>query len=145
MEKLNKELLILDAVLLCQYGIIFSSNKSTMQFLSLQPFVPSGKNFELAKEFFQELGFNQTWNAGAYAGFENGNCRFILQEYDQKEFAENFMLTVNVPDIAAFRSGLLEKQFPQKFGIHIGEITNQPYGKEVNIIDLAGVCWHFVE
>lgn len=116
-----------------------------MEFLSLQPFVPSGKNFQLAKEFFLELGFNLSWEAGGYAGFQNGHCRFILQEYDQKEFAENFMLTVNVPDIAAFRLALLDKQFPQKFGIRMGEITQQPYGKEVNIIDPAGVCWHFVE
>lgn len=116
-----------------------------MQFLSLQPFVPSGKNFELAKKFFQELGFNLTWDAGGYAGFENGNCRFILQQYDNKEFAENFMLTVNVPDVVVFRAEVIEKQLPQKFSIRIGEITNQPYGKEVNIIDMAGVCWHFVE
>lgn len=116
-----------------------------MQFLSLRPFIPSGKNFQLSKEFFQEIGFNCTWDMGGYAGFENGNCKFILQDYDQKEFAENLMITVNVPDIVAFRSALLEKQFPQKFGIRMGEISDQPYGREVNIIDLAGVCWHFVE
>lgn len=116
-----------------------------MQFISLQPFVPSGKDFEKAKEFFVELGFTLRWDAGGYAGFENGHCKFILQHYDQKEFAENFMLTVNVPDIAAFRAAVLEKQLPQKFGIRVGEITSQPYGKEVNIIDMAGVCWHFVE
>jgi predicted lactoylglutathione lyase len=28
-----------------------------MKFLSLQPFVPSGKDFEGSKEFFQQLGF----------------------------------------------------------------------------------------
>jgi hypothetical protein len=38
-----------------------------------------------------------------------------------------------------------EKQLPQKFGIRIKEPTQMSYGKEVNIIDIAGVCWHFVE
>ncbi|HEX7844693.1 MAG TPA: hypothetical protein VF476_02770, partial [Chitinophagaceae bacterium] len=116
-----------------------------MQFLSLQPFVPSGSNFEGSKQFFQELGFTAKWDAGDYIGFEKDNCRFILQRYNNKEFAENFMLTVNIPDAVAFRQEVLSKQLPQKFGIRIGEVSEQPYGKEVNIIDLAGVCWHFVQ
>jgi len=29
-----------------------------MQFLSLEPFVPSGADFEASKQFFQELGFS---------------------------------------------------------------------------------------
>jgi hypothetical protein len=33
----------------------------------------------------------------------------------------------------------------EKFGIKLTKPIQQPYGKEVNIIDLAGVCWHFVE
>ena len=116
-----------------------------MQFLSLKPFVPSGSNFELAKAFFIELGFNLAWDDSGYAGFENGSSQFILQDYNQKDFAENFMLTVSVPDVVAFRAEVLKKQLPQKFGIRIGEVTNQPYGQEVNIIDMAGVCWHFVQ
>ena len=40
-----------------------------MKFLSLQPFVPSGKNFEASKNFFQELGFTISWDAGDYVGF----------------------------------------------------------------------------
>lgn len=34
---------------------------------------------------------------------------------------------------------------PEKYGIRIGEITEESYGKEVNIMDRAGVCRHFVE
>ena len=116
-----------------------------MKFISLQPFVPSGSNFEGSKQFFQELGFNISWDAGDYIGFEKDGCKFILQRYDQKDFAENFMLTVAVDDVEVFRAGVIEKQLPEKFGIRIGEVSNQPYGREVNIIDMAGVCWHFVQ
>ncbi len=116
-----------------------------MNFLSLEPFIPSGKNFDSSKQFFQELGFAISWDAGDYIGFENGNCKFILQKYNNKEFAENFMLSVKVSSVAKFREMVIEKQLPEKFGIRIGEVTHQPYGKEVNIIDIAGVCWHFVE
>ena len=116
-----------------------------MQFLSLQPFIPSGNNFEAAKNLFVDLGFNITWDAGNYMGFEKDECKFILQKYDNKAFAENLMINVRVNDIQEFRTSVIEKQIPEKYGIRIGEITHQPYGKEVNLIDMAGVCWHFVE
>ena len=116
-----------------------------MQFLSLEPFIPSGNNFDASKNLFVELGFIINWDAGDYIGFEKDGCKFILQKYDNKAFAENLMINVKVDDVQAFRNSLMEKKLPEKFGIRIGEITNQPYGKEVNLIDIAGVCWHFVE
>ena len=116
-----------------------------MKFLSLEPFVPSGKNFEASKQLFLELGFKINWDAGDYIGFQKDECRFILQQYDEKAFAENFMLSVKVDDLSAFRQEVIEKELPQRFGIRISEIMQQPYGKEVNIIDMAGVCWHFVQ
>jgi len=116
-----------------------------MKFLSLQPFVPSGRNFEASKQFFLELGFNIRWDAGDYVGFENNDCRFILQKFDNREFAENFMLTVGIVSADEFRKEVIDKQLPEKFGIRIGNISDMPHGREVNIIDIAGVCWHFVE
>jgi hypothetical protein len=116
-----------------------------MTFFSIQAFVPSGENFEGSKQFFQQLGFDIRWDAGDYIGFEKDGCRFILQKYTNKDFAENFMLTVGISNADEFRKEVLDKQLPQKFGIRIGEVSDQPYGREVNIIDLAGVCWHFVE
>jgi hypothetical protein len=116
-----------------------------MKFLSLQPFIPSGKDFEKAKQCFVELGFNITWADSGYAGFERDGTKFMLQKFDNREFAENFMLTVRVDNVEEFRNLVLQKKLTEKFGIRIGEIAQQPYGKEVNIIDMAGVCWHFVE
>jgi hypothetical protein len=116
-----------------------------MKFISLEPFVPSGENFEGSKLLFQELGFRVNWDAGDYVGFQRDDCKFILQKFNNKEFAENFMLSVKVDSADEFRKEVIENQLPQKFGIRIGEVTNQPYGREVNIIDIAGVCWHFVE
>jgi len=55
------------------------------------------------------------------------------------------MLTVGVTNADEFRQEVIDKQLSEKFGIRIGDVSNQPYGREVNIIDLAGVCWHFVQ
>ena len=116
-----------------------------MKFLSLEPFVPSGADFNASKMLFQEMGFTVTWDIGDYVGFERDGCKFILQKYDKQEFADNFMLSVKVDNVEEFRNSLIEKQLPEKFRINIGKPIMQPYGKEVNVIDIAGVCWHFVE
>ena len=116
-----------------------------MKFLSLQPIVPSGKDFEKSKLYYTELGFRITWEDSDYADFERDGCKFVLQRFDKPGFAQNYMLIVDIDNAEQFRSLVLEKQLPEKFGIRISEVTQQPYGQEVNIIDIAGVCWHFVE
>lgn len=116
-----------------------------MEFLSLEPFIPSGIDFHRSKQLFLELGFTATWDAGDYAGLEKDGCRFILQKYDNKDFAENLMINVRVSNAEAFWKLVTEKKLVEKFGIRLTAPRQQPYGKEVNMIDLAGVCWHFVE
>ena len=116
-----------------------------MKFLSLEPFVPSGSNFEGAKQLFRELGFTINWDQGDYVGFQRNDCRFILQKFNNKEFAENFMISIKVRSADEFCKEVTEKKLPERFGIRLGKPTQQPYGREVNLIDMAGVCWHFVE
>jgi hypothetical protein len=116
-----------------------------MKFLSLEPFVPSGSNFEGSKQLFQQLGFAINWDSGDYIGFQRDDCRFILQKLNYKEFAENFMISVKVNDVDEFCKEVNEKKLPEKFGIRLGKPTEQSYGREINLIDMAGVCWHFVE
>jgi hypothetical protein len=116
-----------------------------MDFISLAPFVPSGTDHEKSKQLFIALGFKVTWDAGDYTGFENGNCKFILQSFDNKEFAENFMVNVKISSANEFWQELNDRNVAAQFGIRISRPMKQPYGIEVNVIDLAGVCWHFVE
>ena len=116
-----------------------------MEFISLQPFIPSGNDFEASKNLFQELGFKINWDAGDYAGFQRDNCQFILQKFDNRQFAENLMINVRISNANEFYKEVVDKKLTDKYGIKLGKPTMQPYGTEVNLIDLAGVCWHFVE
>jgi hypothetical protein len=116
-----------------------------MKFLSLSPFVPSGKRYEESKQLFQELGFSLNWEQAGLAGFGKDQCSFMLQRFDHKEFAENFMVSVRISSAEEFHDMVIEKKLTERFGIRVSNIMQQSYGKEVNIIDLAGVCWHFIE
>jgi hypothetical protein len=116
-----------------------------MKYNSIQPFVPSGSNFQASKELYLELGFNIVWESDGYIRFENNGGGFILQSYDDKAFAENFMMRVTVGDLDEFWRAISAKDLPEKFGVKLREPTNFPWGREVNMIDIAGVCWHFSE
>ena len=116
-----------------------------MQFLSLEPFVPSGSEFEKSKLLFQDLGFTINWDAGDYIGFERDGCKFILQKFNNKDFAENFMISVKIDNAENFWKEMIEKKLVEKYGVRISKPSKEPYGIEVNLIDIAGVCWHFVE
>jgi hypothetical protein len=111
--------------------------------LSLLPFVPSGKEFEASRRLFKELGFEETWAGDGYAGFRNGAAQFILQRYDQPGFAENFMVRLEVPDLDAWWDAVSKKGLEKTYaGFRIKPPQDFPWGREVNFIDLAGVCWH---
>ena len=85
-----------------------------MKFISLEPFVPSGENFENSKQLFRELGFKINWDGGDYIGFQRDDCKFILQKFNNKEFAENFMISVKIDNADEFRKEVINKEL-QKF------------------------------
>ena len=113
-----------------------------MKYNSIEAFVPSGKDFHKSRQLFLELGFNINRESDDYVGFEKDNCKFILQNFDDEVFARNFMLSVKVDDLDEFWQEISEKNLPEKFGIKLNAPKNFPWGREVILIDIAGVCWH---
>ena len=110
---------------------------------SLLPFVPSGSDYETSRRLFADSGFDELWENGGYAGFRNGDAQFILQRYDVKEFAENLMMRLNVADLDAWWQAVSQKSLDEAYpGFRISPPRDFPWGREVNFIDLAGVCWH---
>lgn len=116
-----------------------------MKFLDIRAFVPSGKEYEKSKELFKELGFDLTFDAGDYSGFEKDGCKFFLQNYGDKDFTQHYMMGVGISNAEEFRNNVIDKKLPERYGIKLWPIVEQPYGREVCIADIAGVLWHFVE
>lgn len=116
---------------------------SALTALSLAPFVPSGTEYEASRRLFAELGFSEVWEDEGYAGFRSGDAEFILQRFDNREFASNFMVKIVVADLDAWWNEVSAKQLERTYpGFRIKPPTEFPWGREVHFIDLAGVCWH---
>jgi catechol 2,3-dioxygenase-like lactoylglutathione lyase family enzyme len=117
-----------------------------LQASSLLPFVPSGKDYDASRRLFADLGFEEVWESNGYAGFRNGAAEFILQRFDDEHFAQNFMVRLNVDDLDRWWAVISQKGLAGAYpGIRFSGPTEHPWGREVNLIDLAGVCWHIGE
>ncbi len=116
-----------------------------MKFNSIEPFIPSGGDFEASKKLFLAIGFEIRWEANGYVGFQQNTCQFILQNYDDKHFAENLMIRVVVDDLDDFWKEISKKELDKQFKVKLKGPTKFPYGREAHLIDIAGVCWHFAE
>jgi len=110
---------------------------------SMLPFIPSGKDYDSSRTFFAGLGFEEVWENDGYAGFRNGGAEFILQRFDDAHFASNLMVRLNVEDLEDWWEAVSQKGLEQTFsGVRVKPPTDYPWGREVHLIDLAGVCWH---
>lgn len=110
---------------------------------SLAPFVPSGKDYGASRRFFADLGFEELWENEGYAGFRSGGAEFILQRFDEPRFASHFMIRLDVEDLAEWWEAVSQKRLAETYpGVRFKPPTDYPWGREVHLIDLAGVCWH---
>jgi len=110
---------------------------------ALIPFVPAGPDFDVALAFFAELGFDAAWRQGGLAGLKFGAAAFMLQDIDVPEWQKNQMLTLEVDDLDAYWRAIDAKDLETRFaGVRARAPTEFPWGREVHIIDPAGVCWH---
>ncbi len=61
-------------------------------------YVPS-EDFEVSKAFYTALGFTLTEGWGGTMDCELGGAKFRLQNYYNKDWAENFMMKFNVDEV----------------------------------------------
>jgi catechol 2,3-dioxygenase-like lactoylglutathione lyase family enzyme len=110
-----------------------------------RPFLPA-KDFALSKRFYRALGFATSVD-GEVAIFEVGSGGFILQNYFQKDWAENFMMQLVVDDLDAWWAHIQALDLPAQFGVQAPKPpAKQPWGLTVAYVyDPSGVLWHVAQ
>ena len=116
------------------------------QVLSLRPFVPA-RDFALSKRFYQALGFRLSHEEGQIALLKAGSFSFILQDFYNKEMAENLMVQLMVRDADAWWRGVDTAALAAEFGVKPPRAPAiQPWGLKVGFLfDPSGVLWHVAE
>jgi len=113
---------------------------------ALRVFVPS-KDHEVSTRFYEDLGFEAVWSGHGVTEMQIEGFSFFLQNYYQKEWADNFMIQLVVADLDAWWRHIVEKDLVARYdGVRAAEPRVQPWGlREINLIDPAGVLWHIAE
>ena len=112
-----------------------------MKTIEIKAFVPS-KDFELSKQFYQDLGFELASDSNGIACFKSFNSSFLLQDFYEEKHAKNFMMHLLVEGIEQFHSELKNSVIEEKYKTQISDIAKQPWGMyDFSVVDPSGVLW----
>ena len=108
-------------------------------------YVPA-KDFELSKRFYTALGFRMSPGWGGTADFEMDGRRFRLQDYYVEQWANNFMVVIDVDDAGAWHEHVRRVagagQFPN---VRIKPPEKVDHSLVLHVHDPSGVLLVFVQ
>jgi len=112
----------------------------------LRTFVPA-KDFSASTAFYQALGFEMTYDSPDVREMTLGESQFLLQNYYEKTWADNFMFQLVVDDLDGWWAHICEAKLVERFeGVKAKPPEEYPWGlREIHLIDPAGVLWHIVQ
>ncbi|BBB30448.1 conserved hypothetical protein [Neptunomonas japonica JAMM 1380] len=118
---------------------------NNLKTLEIKAFVPA-KDFEISKQFYSELGFTKASDSDGVAYFHKGRCSFLLQDFYEKVYAENFMMHLLVEDIHSWHKQVEVSGVAKKYDVKVSDIVEQPWGMlDFTLHDPSGVLWRFGE
>ena len=113
------------------------------QHLSIRPFI-GAKNFELSRNFYNDLGFEEKILDSGFSLFQNDKIAFYLQDAYVEDWINNTMLFIEVADVEAQWNHLLSLNLTQKYEtVKLTPIRHEHWGKECFLHDPSGILWHF--
>ena len=104
-------------------------------------------DFETSRDFYVALGFKLNWDQGNLAELDMDGCRFLLQDYYNKDWCNNSMLHMDVEDTRAWYQKILKVLDEKSYGAaRTKEPKLEDYGSLVtHFWDPSGVLWHLAE
>ncbi len=107
----------------------------------IKAFVPS-KDFDLSKQFYQDIGFTMASEGGGTAYFHLDHASFLLQDFCTTDFTENFMMHLLVEDVDAWWRHIDVTGVVAKYGVILSHIEHQPWRmRDFCLADPSGVIW----
>lgn len=112
---------------------------------SIRPFIGS-KDFDISRQFYRDLGFEESIISHDMSVFHSGSLSFYLQAYFVKDWVDNTMLFMEVEDVERFWEELVALDLPSKYkNVRIKPVRHLDWGSECFVHDPSGILWHFGE
>jgi uncharacterized glyoxalase superfamily protein PhnB len=117
----------------------------SLRVVELKPFVPA-RDFALSRRFYADLGFAERSEVGGVAYFLHGEASFLLQDFYDKELADNLMLHLLVEDVDAWHASVAGAGLAERYGVKVSAIAQQPWGmRDFALWDPSGVLWRIAQ
>lgn len=112
---------------------------------SIRPFI-GAKNFELSRNFYYDLGFQETVLSNKMSVFKTDGLAFYLQDAYVKDWIDNTMIFLEVEDVHQFWKELVALDLTAKYkNVRIIPVKENDWGRECFIHDPSGILWHVGE
>jgi catechol 2,3-dioxygenase-like lactoylglutathione lyase family enzyme len=116
-----------------------------LRVVELKPFVPA-RDFALSRRFYADLGFTERSEVGGVAYFLHDEASFLLQDFYNKELAENLMLHLLVEDVSAWHARVASAGLAQRYGVKVSDVVEQPWRMhDFALWDPSGVLWRIAQ
>ena len=115
------------------------------QAISIRPFI-GAKDFELSRNFYLDLGFEESILSPTMSYFKTGGLGFYLQDAYVRDWIDNSMIFLEVKDLKNHWNVLLALNLTTKYkGVKLTPIREFDWGRECYLHDPSGILWHFGE
>lgn len=113
--------------------------------ISIRPFI-GAKDYELSRNFYQDLGFQESVLFPDMSLFKTDKIGFYLQNAYVKDWIDNSMIFLEVDDIDRYWKELLTLDLTTKYEkVKLTAIRQYDWGRECFMHDPSGILWHFGE
>lgn len=118
---------------------------NTLNITEIKAFVPA-QDFELSKQFYQDMGFTMASDGDGIAYFHKDGCSFLLQDFYLSVHANNFMMHLLVEDVDSWYAHIMATDIVSKYQVRISEVVTQPWRmRDFCLTDPGGVLWRIGE
>jgi len=111
--------------------------------LSIRPFI-GAKDFEVSRNFYHDLGFEESILGHNFSYFKTQGLGFYLQDAYVQDWIDNSMIFMEVEDVGQYWDELLALNLSAKYeNVKLTPIRKYDWGKECFLHDPSGILWHF--
>ncbi|MEO7992669.1 MAG: glyoxalase [Chryseolinea sp.] len=112
---------------------------------SIRPFI-GAKDFEVSRNFYRDLGFEESILFPTMSYFKTDDLGFYLQDAYVKDWIDNTMVFMEVEDVGRYWKELVALDLTSKYaGVKLVPIRVHDWGRECYLHDPSGILWHFGE